>query len=162
MDDSRVKKASDLVASLISPRAAAEGKSWAGLFSAWGQTAGERAAAHSRILDVARGIVIVETDHPGWTQTLQLSQGRILEELKRRFPELGLRGISFRPFRGPFAPAPAPAPPSPSEANPEAWADVPDGSGAGGSAAEAGPPDGELGKALEGLRKALKGGAGGD
>jgi hypothetical protein len=40
--------------------------------------------------------LIVEAEHQGWMQLLQLDQDRILAEIQRRFPELEIRGIGFR------------------------------------------------------------------
>jgi len=161
MDDSRVKKASDLVSALVSPKAARTGEGWVGFFSAWAEVAGERAAAHSRISDVKNGIVLVEADHPGWIQTLQFSQARILAELKRRFPRLELRGISFRVAPGGQEPVPARVPLSASEQNATAWSGTMEavrGDPESANSATAAPASGELGEALERLRKALSGG----
>ncbi|MBN1241848.1 MAG: DUF721 domain-containing protein [Spirochaetales bacterium] len=160
MDDSRVKKASDLVSALVSPKAARMGEGWQGFFSAWSELAGERVAAHSRIADVDKGIVVVEADHPGWIQTLQFSQARILAELKRRYPNLGLRGISFRNAtegRGARSEA---MPPSVAERNAAAWSKheqpetIPENSE---GTSERILPEGELGMALERLRAVLGG-----
>ena len=41
-------------------------------------------------------MLVVEADHPGWIQLLQLKQSGILEDVAKRYPELGLRGIVFR------------------------------------------------------------------
>jgi len=96
MDDSRVRKASDLLGSLLSPQAAAQADGWSRFFGFWSRAAGENLAAHSRPVDVRNGIVYVETTHPGWIQLLQMEQNRILETIRRTFPELGISGIAFR------------------------------------------------------------------
>ncbi|MFZ4618631.1 MAG: DciA family protein, partial [Rectinemataceae bacterium] len=46
--------------------------------------------------DVNNGILIIETEHPGWIQLLQLRQKAILDGLETRYPELNLRSIVFR------------------------------------------------------------------
>jgi len=163
MEDSRVKKASDLVSALVSPKAARVGEGWLGFFSAWAEVAGERAAAHTRIADVDKGIVVVEADHPGWIQTLQFSQSKILAELKRRYPKLELRGISFRNAAGEREAVAPRLPLSASEQNEAAWRGVAD-AGDGEAERETGassaptPSSGELGEALERLRRTLSGG----
>ncbi|OHD14815.1 MAG: hypothetical protein A2Z96_07790 [Spirochaetes bacterium GWB1_48_6] len=96
MDDSRVRKASDLLGSLLSPKAAAQADGWSRFFGFWTKAAGENLAAHSRPVDVRNGIVYVETTHPGWIQLLQMEQNRILDTIRRTFPELGISGIAFR------------------------------------------------------------------
>jgi len=80
----------------MGPKAADEAQGWARFFSSWNSSVGERLAAHSRPVDVRNGIVLVEAEHPGWIQLLQLKQEGLLAQLKRAFPELGIRGIAFR------------------------------------------------------------------
>jgi hypothetical protein len=53
------------------------------------------AAAHSRIKDLDRGILLVEMDHPGWKQILQTKQSKLLNDFRRRFPELDISGLSL-------------------------------------------------------------------
>jgi hypothetical protein len=96
MDDSRVRKASDLLGSLLAPDVAAKADGWSRFFSFWMKAAGESLAAHSRPVDVRNGIVYVEATHPGWIQLLQMEQNRILETIRRTFPELGISGIAFK------------------------------------------------------------------
>jgi predicted nucleic acid-binding Zn ribbon protein len=97
-------------------------RSNADLFSSWTILASEvwygkkdgrfgeipAAAAHSRIRELERGILLVEADHPGWIQILQTKQKELLLAVKRRYPELDVRDISFRLSRSrqDFAPAP--------------------------------------------------------
>jgi len=96
MDDSRVRKASDLLGTLLSPEAAAKADTWSRFFGFWSRAAGENLAAHSRPVDVRNGIVFVEATHPGWIQLLQMEQNRILGTIRRTFPELGISGIAFK------------------------------------------------------------------
>lgn len=96
MDASRIRKAGELVERLMGPKAADEAQGWARFFSSWNSSVGERLAAHSRPVDVRNGIVLVEAEHPGWIQLLQLKQESLLAQLKKAFPELGIRGIAFR------------------------------------------------------------------
>jgi hypothetical protein len=53
------------------------------------------AADHSRIKDLDRGIVLIETDHPGWKQILQTKQTKLLNDFRYRFPSLDICGISL-------------------------------------------------------------------
>jgi|GEM_PF-333469 len=96
MDDSRIRKASDLLGTLLSPEVAAKADTWSRFFGFWSRAAGENLAAHSRPVDVRNGIVFVEAEHPGWIQLLQMDQNRILETIRRTFPELGVSGIAFK------------------------------------------------------------------
>jgi len=54
------------------------------------------AAVHSRIIELERGVLYVEADHPGWIQILQTRQAELLLAIQRRCPKLDIRGIAFR------------------------------------------------------------------
>ena len=107
MDDSRVRKASDLLGALLSPEAAAKADAWTKFFSFWNRAAGENLAAHSRPVDLRNGIVFVEATHPGWIQLLQMRQTQILAAIRRAFPELDVSGIAFRLAKDPSLPGTA-------------------------------------------------------
>jgi hypothetical protein len=96
MDDSRIKDVSSLLRAFFNEDRLRKGGEYVRFFSAWADIVGERDAAHSRIRDIDRGILLVEVEHPGWIQLLQLRQHDILAAAQARFPELGLRGIAFR------------------------------------------------------------------
>lgn len=131
MDDSRIKDAASLLSGFFDEEKLRRGSRYAELFRLWDSLVGERLAAHSKIVDVEKGILIVEAEHPGWIQLLQLRQAVLLAAVSERYPELGLRGILFRlgkmrelgpglggaPRPGPFGPEGGPlgpeAPPLP-------------------------------------------------
>ena len=80
-------------------------------FRSWRSLVGENIAAHSRIVDVDRGAVIVEVDHPGWSQQIQFRKSGILSSLSRGFPELGIKTLVLRvvaecdiPYKRPVCP----------------------------------------------------------
>lgn len=91
-----MKKAGDLLGSFLDSNVLKAAEGYAKLFSAWKSVAGERTAAHSRIAELERTILVVEADHPGWLQMLQLRQGDILAQIRGRFPDLEITGISLR------------------------------------------------------------------
>jgi len=95
MGDSRIKDVSTLLSSFFSEDKLRRGEKFSGFFSSWPSFVGPRLAAHSRVADVTKGLLIVEAEHPGWIQLLQLRQTSILEDVAKRFPELELRGIVF-------------------------------------------------------------------
>jgi hypothetical protein len=74
------------------------------LFASWAELTQKNgiaaAADHSRIRELDRGILLVEADHPGWIQILQTRESRLLEDFRRRFPDLGISGISLMLSRG--------------------------------------------------------------
>jgi hypothetical protein len=96
MGDSRIKDVSALLSSFFNEDKLRKGEEASSFFASWPSFVGPRLAAHSRVADVDKGLLVVEAEHPGWIQLLQLRQSSILEEVARRFPELGLRGIVFR------------------------------------------------------------------
>jgi hypothetical protein len=100
MGNSRIKDVSSLLSSFFDEEKRRKGGRYADCFGSWRQIAGERLAAHSHVQEIENGILIVEAEHPGWIQLLQFRQAQMLAEAARRFPELGLRGISFRLGRG--------------------------------------------------------------
>ena len=126
MADSRIKSVSDLISKYFDKETTSKGASYGNFRSAWRDLAGERLAGHSRPVDVRHGVLIVETEHQGWSQLLQYQQERILDEIKRKFPELEIRAIAWRlasesvrepdPQRSPVqAPEPIRADPLPAE-----------------------------------------------
>lgn len=88
-----MKKAGDILRGLLSDKQAAKAGEWSNFFSGWQKLAGTDIAAHSRVNDVERGVVIVEVDHPGWLQILQMKKAKILADMKRRYPELGIENM---------------------------------------------------------------------
>jgi hypothetical protein len=102
-----VKRAGDLLAAFFDRQTLSAGRKYSELFSSWRMVAGEKLAAHSRIVELERYVLQVEADHPGWIQLLQTRQRDLLERVRRKFPALEIRGISFRLSREPGMPGPA-------------------------------------------------------
>jgi serine phosphatase RsbU (regulator of sigma subunit) len=50
---------------------------------------------HSRVRELDRQRLVIETDHPGWIQILQFRQQQLLTAAQRKFPSLGIKKISF-------------------------------------------------------------------
>jgi Protein of unknown function (DUF721). len=96
MGDSRIKDVSSLLAFFFDEEKLKRGERYSDFFQSWTVIVGSRLAAHSRVADVDKGFLIIEAEHPGWIQLLQMKQTSILEEIAQRYPELNLRGIVFR------------------------------------------------------------------
>ena len=104
----KARKAGEIIAELFRDRFGPdfyeEARSSADLFSTWTQIVSEvwpqenppPVAAHSRIKELEQGVLFVEADHPGWIQILQTKQAELLSLVKRKFPKLDIRSISFR------------------------------------------------------------------
>jgi hypothetical protein len=96
MDDARIKDVSALLSRFFDENTLKKGQEYSNFLSSWPSIVGLRLAAHSRVADVDKAMLVVEAEHPGWIQLLQMRQSSILEAVSKRFPELGLRGIVFR------------------------------------------------------------------
>ena len=57
---------------------------------------GERLAGNTRVIDLKNGVLLVETDHPGWIQYLRMYQKFILKGLKMNLPDLKISSLAFR------------------------------------------------------------------
>jgi len=109
-----MRKAGDIISGLFKQRFGEDfmenARLSAELFNSWEKTVcqvwprGEdqknedipAAAVHSRIVELERGMLFVEADHPGWIQILQTRQAELLLAIQRRCPKLDIRGIAFR------------------------------------------------------------------
>jgi hypothetical protein len=50
---------------------------------------------HSKVREINKQKLIIETDHPGWIQILQFKQRQLLISAQRKFPSLEIKKISF-------------------------------------------------------------------
>jgi hypothetical protein len=105
-----MKRAGEVLAALFDEETLKNVRNYSALFSSWAAITEEAeipaAAAHSRVVDLKRCVLLVETDHPGWIQLLRTKQRQLLDALRRRFSDLTIRGISFRLSRDPQALSP--------------------------------------------------------
>ncbi|MDR2376461.1 MAG: DUF721 domain-containing protein [Treponema sp.] len=99
-----MKRAGDYLAAIIDADLFKKARTYSGFFSSWAQICQNcgiaAAAGHTRIRDLEKGILVVEADHPGWVQILQTKAQWILNQTRRRFPELDIRGISLTLSKG--------------------------------------------------------------
>jgi hypothetical protein len=102
-----MKKAGELLSFFLDEQVYKKARGYSDLFSSWTAIMGDpkiklpTAAAHSRIRELERYILLVEVDHPGWIQLLQTKEREILNAVRRRFSTLSIKGISFRLSRDP-------------------------------------------------------------
>ena len=94
-----MKTAGDILSALFDERFVKKAQGYSKLFDSWADITAKNgiaaAAAHSKIKDLDRGILLVEMDHPGWKQILQTKQSKMLNDFRMRFPELDISGISL-------------------------------------------------------------------
>jgi hypothetical protein len=94
-----MKTAGDILSLLFDERFVNKAQGYSKLIDSWSDITDKNgiasAADHSRIKDLDRGILLVETDHPGWKQIIQTKQSKLLHDFRIRFPELYISGISL-------------------------------------------------------------------
>lgn len=90
-----MKRARELVEQLFQNINHEDLKIYGRIFSSWTDLAGTDLAAHSRILEIDRGIVFVGVDHPGWMQMISMRKARILSGIKKQYPSLEIRDLRF-------------------------------------------------------------------
>jgi hypothetical protein len=91
--------AGNILSTLFDERFLEKARGYSKLYDSWAEITAKNgiaaAAAYSRIKDVDRGILLIETDHPGWKQILQTKQSQLLDDFRQRFPKLEIFGISL-------------------------------------------------------------------
>lgn len=90
------RKASDLVSVFFDGISSDEMNQSMSFIRGWKNTVGDKIAAHSKIIDLDKGFIIVEVDHPGWSQQILLQKKRIISTLSRSFPELYIKNLQIR------------------------------------------------------------------
>jgi hypothetical protein len=157
MEDSRVKSVSDLLASFFDQDVAKRGETYSGFSRSWKTIAGSRLGEHSRPADIRHGILIIETEHQGWMQLLQFEQSRLLDEIKRKFPDLGITGVAFRLSNASSAPLDRAGA---GGAGGAGGANSANSAGLAGGSGSAGQPDRADEGPLEAIEEAARSGAG--
>jgi hypothetical protein len=89
-----LRKANELIERFLDSIGQEDGAVYVQLFQAWREIAGERLADHANPIDIRGTSLVVETDHPGWSQMIIMQRKRILFQLNRRFPQLHLSGVT--------------------------------------------------------------------
>ena len=94
-----MKTAGDILSALFDTQFVEKARGYSNFFDSWTDITEKNgisaAAAHSRIKDLDRGIVLIEMDHPGWKQILQTKQSKLLNDFRIRFPKMDISGISL-------------------------------------------------------------------
>ena len=90
-----MKKASDILGAYMDSLQLNLQKGNSSVFNSWANIAGEDMISHSSIKDLRNGYLIVEADHPGWIQLLQMRKKKILKNVQKNYPELDIADIRF-------------------------------------------------------------------
>ena len=117
-----MKTAGDILSALFDRQFVEKAQGYSKLFDSWEDITAKNgiaaAAAHSRIKELDRGILLVEVDHPGWKQIVQTKQTKLLNDFRYRFPDMDISGISLMLSREPQAEQEAETQDTPHEAEP--------------------------------------------
>lgn len=57
---------------------------------------GEKLSAHTKIIDFKNHSLLVETDHPGWSQILQMNESFIIKGINWKIPDLNVKSMMIR------------------------------------------------------------------
>ncbi|MEW5817364.1 MAG: DUF721 domain-containing protein, partial [Spirochaetota bacterium] len=90
-----MERAGEILKNFLSRTQMDKAEEFTAFFNGWREVAGERIAAHSVLRELERGKVIIEADHPGWIQIIQMNQQRILDQMRKKFPEIGITGMKI-------------------------------------------------------------------
>ncbi len=63
------------------------------VFDKWSELVGERIGKYSKVIELEKGSVVIEVDHPGFSQLIYLKKNAILNKLNKEYPDLGIRNI---------------------------------------------------------------------
>lgn len=91
-----MKKAGELLGSFFDDGIMRSAKGYSEFFSSWKNIVGDHIAAHSRIVELDKTVLVIEADHPGWIQLIQMKRTTILESIRRQFPDLTVTAISIK------------------------------------------------------------------
>jgi len=91
-----MERAGDILRSLLSEGTLKEGQKYISLYTSWDEIVGEPLSHHSKAVDVQRGNLVVQVDHPGWFQMFRFKEKEVLKKVKLRFPELKIESIRVR------------------------------------------------------------------
>ena len=90
-----MKKASELIEQVflsIDSKQPDE-KKYISIFKSWETIVGTDISSHSIIKEIEGKTLIVEVDHPGWSQLITIQKKSILRKLQKTFPELEILRI---------------------------------------------------------------------
>lgn len=57
---------------------------------------GPKLAGHTRVVDLKNGVLLVETDHPGWNQILNTYKDFLIKGLKMKIKDLEISTLAFK------------------------------------------------------------------
>ncbi len=92
-NDDPFTQAGDALSKLFDRLIPTEAQEYNRLNTGWKQIVGEEASFHVIPKDIVNGILILESDHPGWTQRIRMMESQIYKTIRSRYPELKISRI---------------------------------------------------------------------
>jgi len=90
-----MRKVGDILKDYLRERGWLTSSPYAALFSDWAAVAGSNLAAHTRLIDVRNGVMIVEADHPGWLQVARMRKEALMSQARAAAPEAHIQDVRF-------------------------------------------------------------------
>lgn len=156
MGNSEPNSARDLINRFINTIGARDETGVVPFVQAWPKIVGTDKAAHSQVLDVKNGTVLIGVDHPAWLQRMHMDRVRIVARIQRDFPSLQVRQLAFTivsefasPWQGETGQIEPVGSTPPATKKPQSTDDEP-------STAPSAAEDDEFQRHLDGLRRALE------
>ncbi|MFC7766600.1 DUF721 domain-containing protein [Leucobacter soli] len=66
------------------------------LISEWHRFVGEAMAAHTQVVEIRNGVLMVQCDSTTWATELRRLRGEILTRILDEYPEVGVNELKFR------------------------------------------------------------------
>ncbi|MFO8042047.1 MAG: DUF721 domain-containing protein [Alkalispirochaeta sp.] len=95
MDNYEPNSARELINRFINTIGARDETGVVPFVQAWPKIVGQDKAAHSQVLDVKNGTVLIGVDHPAWLQRMHMDRTRIVARIQQDFPSLNARNLAF-------------------------------------------------------------------
>ncbi len=81
-----MRKVGDVLRDFLKERGWPAEDPYGPLFRGWEDIAGPELGTRSRVVEVEDGVIVVEVEHPGWLQMLQLKKRTLLEAARKAVP----------------------------------------------------------------------------
>ena len=93
MKDDNFSSAGDVLNTLFKRLIPEDKTEYAHFFSGWESIAGKETAMHVRPRDIVNNVLILETDHPLWSQQIRMRGEGLLKIIRRKYPSLEIKKI---------------------------------------------------------------------
>ena len=94
-----MRKVGDVLRDFLKERGWPSEDPYGPLFRGWEDIAGPELGTRSRVVEVEDGVIVVEVEHPGWLQMLQLKKRSLLEAARKAVPLCTISDIRGRMAR---------------------------------------------------------------